>query len=99
MRSLNGLTRVLAANNQIDDISGLANKAELFRVELDNNQIGDISAVATLPTLDHAILDNNRITSLAPLTANPALRPGSIVFAAGNDIDANADATVIANLL
>ena len=71
----------------------------MFRVELDNNQIGDISALATLPTLDHAILDNNRITSLAPLTANPALRPGSIVFAAGNDIDANADATVIANLL
>ena len=80
MRSLNGLTRVLAANNQIDDISGLANKAELFRVELDNNQIGDISAVATLPTLDHAILDNNRITSLAPLIANLLERGISLQF-------------------
>ena len=48
--------------NEIDDISVLANLSILKRLDLSDNQIRDIWALKELPELEWLELQNNRIT-------------------------------------
>jgi len=65
-------------NNQIKDISPLAQVPGLFILSLNNNQVSDISPLSSLPYLQNVELDGNAITDLSPLLNLPSLQILSI---------------------
>lgn len=81
------LTFVDAQDNQIVDISPLAELNGLTHLFLSNNQIADISACAGLANLTLLDLENNQVTSLAPLTG---LTRMTHLYLLGNPLDRTA---------
>ena len=67
MRNLTNLRSVILGNNQISDITPLANLVQLTNLGLDNNQIRDISPIANLILLEELRLNRNTITDITPL--------------------------------
>ena len=74
VRDLTGLEkcRSLAlldlADNQITDISPIANLPRLQSLDLSNNAISDISTLSTLKALQYIELSNNQVSDLKPLS-------------------------------
>ncbi|MBO4861058.1 MAG: leucine-rich repeat domain-containing protein, partial [Clostridia bacterium] len=61
------LKTMIAADNSIEDISGLASCEKLEVVALDSNKVTDISALSGLNELKVVSLTGNKIKSLSPL--------------------------------
>ena len=73
-------------NNQISDISPLANLISLDILSLHNNQISDISPAANLTSLMNLRLDSNQISDIAPLMENAGLGEGDEVSLTDNPL-------------
>lgn len=61
------VSKLNLTNNQISDISFLANFVNLWELDLSNNQISDISVLKKLKNLRHLNLDYNNITIISPI--------------------------------
>jgi len=70
------LTTFHLVNNQISDISPLANLTSLRYLYLRFNQISDISPLAGLTSLRSLGLNENQISDIKPLVDNPGLGEG-----------------------
>jgi len=68
------LSGLLAQNNQITDISALADVETLRWVNLSNNNISDISALANKEALQEVRISNNQVSDLSPLMGGSSLR-------------------------
>ena len=66
--------QIVARSQEISDLSGLEDFADLQRLDLAGNQIGDLSALSKLANLTELNLSGNRVSDLAPLAGLKALR-------------------------
>ena len=61
------VTRVIADESGISDLTGLEHAIRLERIEFRHNSISDLSALAELTQLNNIKLRGNRITDVSPL--------------------------------
>ncbi len=80
IKSLEGIEHCLAvqeirlADNQISDLSPLAELKQLQSLTLSGNQISDITPLAGLTKLQYLNLESNKVSKLAPLAKLTAMR-------------------------
>ena len=83
LKTLQALSSLYAAHNQITTINPVAKLTKLWTLDLDHNQIEDLSPVAQLPRLDTLGLAHNKISDVSKLP------PGNGMYATylqGNQI-------------
>lgn len=66
---LAGLTRLIAEDRLIEDLSGLQYCTGLIQLSLNNNHIRDLSPLASLKNLRQLELGYNQVTDLSPLAS------------------------------
>jgi internalin A len=76
-------------NNQICDISPLANLTNLTLLVLSDNQISDISVLAGLTALTELRIGYNQISDISPLVQNAGFATGDYVSLSGNPLSSD----------
>jgi Leucine-rich repeat (LRR) protein len=82
-----GLTQLLASNNQIKSIAGIEGLKSLEILDLGNNAIEDISALPALKKLNQLRLAKNEITDIKPLLGMTQLEKLSLAYNKLRDIE------------
>ena len=73
------ITALWLSDNQIEDISSIANLSNLKHLFLSYNQIEDISSIANLTNLEHLYLDHNQIRKI-PHKVQTLLKKNNVIF-------------------
>ena len=66
-QKMQGLTRVIAPNLEIKNLTGLEHAIRLTELDMPQNQIHDISPLANLTTLSRIVLNANYVSNITPL--------------------------------
>lgn len=85
--SFEGVTQLLASNNQIKSIAGIEGMKNLEILDLGNNAIEDISALPALKKLNQLRLAKNDVKDLRPLLSLTQLEKLSLAYNKVRDIE------------
>ncbi len=91
----------LVGNQNISNISCVANMLGLLELKISGTQVSDLTALQQLTNLTWVYLPNNQITDLAPLITNASLGglgEGDSVYLKGNPLSTHAQTNQIPEL-
>lgn len=85
--AFDGVTQLLAANNQIKSLAGIEAMKNLELLDIGNNAIDDISALPALKKLNQLRLAKNEIKDIKPLLGMTQLEKLSLAYNKVRDIE------------
>ena len=91
-QKMQGLTRLIVASTEIEDLTGLEHATNLRQFGISHNQVTDITPLTNLTALTHLWIQNTQVSDITPLANLTAL---TYVSLPGNQIS---DLTSLQNL-